>query len=232
MEGVVFRAVRPDDVEALRLLHEQFFPVRYSEKFYESACNGIGLRGLPLYSIIATKDESIVGFLLSQLLPLSEAEDRDAIDVFNESKTSDDTEVMYILTLGCIPKLRHLGLASTMVKMCESHCRNSPQCGALYLHVIVSNEAAIGFYEKNDFIFYRTRYNYYEIGGLSHTAYLYLLPMNDFTPVRSFYHRFWMLTDRVVRTITTFSPLSSFRQSTLRQPAKIRDLPPEMNYNV
>jgi ribosomal protein S18 acetylase RimI-like enzyme len=232
MDAVVFREVRTDDVAELRTLHEQFFPVRYSEKFYEGACHGIGLRGLPLYSIIATKEDRIVGFLLSQFLPLSVAEDRDAIDVFSESKKSDDTEVMYILTLGCIPKLRHLGIASAMIKMCESHCRNNPQCGALYLHVIVSNRAAIGFYEKNGFIFYRTRYNYYEIGGLSHTAYLYLLPLNDFAPVHSLYHRFWMLTDRVVRSISSFSPLRPFRALSRTPPAKIRDLPPDINYNV
>ncbi len=208
--GVAFRSVLECDLVELRTLHENFFPVRYSQKFYESACKGIGLRGLPLYSIIATKEDRIVGFLLSQFLPLSQAEDRGVIDIFSKSKMTSETEVMYILTLGCVPEIRHLGLASTMVRMCEDHCLSSPRCGAIYLHVIESNEAAIGFYEKNGFLFYRTRYNYYEIGTSSYTAYLYMLTVNGFIPVRSFYHKFLMLTDRVVkRFVSLLGPSSA-----------------------
>lgn len=39
---VYFRGIQPSDYEQLKLLHEVFFPVRYSENFYRDACNGIG----------------------------------------------------------------------------------------------------------------------------------------------------------------------------------------------
>jgi ribosomal protein S18 acetylase RimI-like enzyme len=208
-------------------MHEKFFPVNYSDQFYESSCKGIGIRGLPLYSIIATRDDKIVGFLLSQFLPLSQAEDREALDISYYGPDADEVqapEAMYILTLGCTPELRHLGLASKMVNMCVLHSKNNPRCGAVYLHVLVSNTAAIHFYEKNHFTFYRTRYNYYEFDDKMHTAYLYLLPMNNFAVNQSFYHKFWMLADVVLRTFSNITQRWGGYHP--HEGLKIKDLPP------
>lgn len=54
----------------------------------------------------------------------------------------------------------------------------SPQCGAIYLHVITYNEAAQRFYEANGFRRLRTLPSYYDIGGQRHDAYLYIRHLN------------------------------------------------------
>ena len=105
---------------------------------------------------------------------------------------------MYILTIGCIPEMRKKGLASELVKMCVEHSANNPNCGAIYLHVLTSNHAAIRLYERNAFLFYLTRYDFYEIDGEPHAAYLYLLPMNKFCIKRSLLHEIFRVCDSIV----------------------------------
>jgi ribosomal protein S18 acetylase RimI-like enzyme len=53
-DQVNYRAVRTTDVEQLKALHDELFPVKYSDKFYEDACRGIGLFKRPLYCIVVT----------------------------------------------------------------------------------------------------------------------------------------------------------------------------------
>ena len=81
--------------------------------------------------------------------------------------------------------------------MCE-HSANNPNCGAIYLHVLTSNHAAIRLYERNAFLFYLTRYDFYEIDGEPHAAYLYLLPMNKFCIKRSLLHEIFRVCDSIV----------------------------------
>lgn len=44
--------------------------------------------------------------------------------------------------------------------------------GFLYLHVVEYNEAAIRFYEKNDFSYHKTEPDYYNIEGQPYSALL------------------------------------------------------------
>ena len=201
MEELTYRSILAEDKCKIQELHEQFFPVRYSPEFYENAVRGTGIRNLPLFSVVVLQDKRIVGFLLAQFFPLGWAEDKEALDIYNKEKQIMDPEVMYILTIGCIPEMRKQGLASKLVNMCVEHSANNPKCGAVYLHVLTSNQAAIRLYERNLFIFYHTRYNFYEIDGQAHSAYLYLLPLNQFSITRSLLHEIWMVCDNLVTQV-------------------------------
>ena len=59
--------------------------------------------------------------------------------------------VFYIMTLGTVTEFRHARLATTLVEKCIRIVENNDQCGALYLHVITFNTAAIRFYERLGF---------------------------------------------------------------------------------
>lgn len=37
----MFRSIEEKDFEIIKKLHEEFFPVRYSDQFYVDACKGI-----------------------------------------------------------------------------------------------------------------------------------------------------------------------------------------------
>jgi len=80
------------------------------------------------------------------------------------------------MTLGTAPEYRKLGLATMLVKQCiQDMVLPHPGCGALYLHVITTNPAAIAFYEQDSLRFHRVKEipNYYTIDDEFHNCYLY-----------------------------------------------------------
>ena len=76
------------------------------------------------------------------------------------------------------------------------------QCGAVYLHVIHDNEAAIRFYCKNGFRCYRSLGSFYVIDKQSHTAYLYILYVNgcEGSALKRLLHQALAATDTLVQS--------------------------------
>ena len=66
------------------------------------------------------------------------------------------------MTLGTVSEFRNARLATSLVEKCIHTVEKNEQCGALYLHVITFNTAAIRFYERLGF--YRVK----EIESKSH----------------------------------------------------------------
>lgn len=100
-QSLSFRSLEEKDFDIIKKLHEEFFPVRYSESFYVDACKGIGINQMPLFSIVATTSEDeVVGFILAQFLPTKYSEDN---VIFSYNRPEDQC---YILTLGLQSKYR------------------------------------------------------------------------------------------------------------------------------
>jgi ribosomal protein S18 acetylase RimI-like enzyme len=59
--------------------------------------------------------------------------------------------LFYIMTLGSSPTMRRKGLSTKLVLDCIRLVQQVKDCGAIYLHVITYNDAAIQFYEKLGF---------------------------------------------------------------------------------
>lgn len=128
LDGVVYRSVLSDDFEEIKRLHEEFFPVQYSDQFYVDACNGKGMRGGSLYSTVAIHQSRIVGFALAQLLPYPEhTEDKDLFPDYQFTPTY----ACYILTLGIVDEFRRLGLGTVLIRNCEDHAKTFEDCGAV-----------------------------------------------------------------------------------------------------
>lgn len=57
------------------------------------------------------------------------------------------------MTLGVVDECRRMGLATKLLELTISYIQyTQPLCKLIYLHVITYNEAAIRFYERNDFV--------------------------------------------------------------------------------
>lgn len=145
-ESVVYRKIQPTDLIPLKALHEEFFPVQYSDSFYVDACQGIGIRNGPLFTSIATIGDEIIGFVLAQFIPYAECEDNSIVE-----SSGRITHLCYILTLGVKRSHRRSGIASTLLEQVVNYARHNKGCGVVYLHVLTTNQSAIKFYESNKF---------------------------------------------------------------------------------
>ena len=83
------------------------------------------------------------------------------------------SKLFYIMTLGTVEEYRNLGLATLLVQQAMDLIEEDPTCGALYLHVIPFNHAAIRFYEKLGFYRVCTIANYYNIDDKHYDCFLY-----------------------------------------------------------
>ncbi|RLN95840.1 hypothetical protein BBJ28_00013192 [Nothophytophthora sp. Chile5] len=163
---IYFRDLASTDIPQVRALHEEWFPIRYNQAFYDGAAQGLWIEtGGPLFARLAVEmeastaaspvqprehdrqNEHILGAVTASTLPLSKVDDPDLI-------APDDwehTHIMYILTLGTRSAVRRMGIASALLQECIAQASRQPACGAVYLHVKADNASARHFYEKNGF---------------------------------------------------------------------------------
>jgi ribosomal protein S18 acetylase RimI-like enzyme len=129
IDGLKVRSIEPRDLNQIKELHEEFFPVRYKDVFYELAVQGEGIRGMPLYTLIVTTGEAaeeIVGFALAQFLETDTCEEH---SLFYMSTHPAPPRLFYILTLGVRRDYRQRGIASALVLRCSEHAATSTDCG-------------------------------------------------------------------------------------------------------
>ncbi|KAJ8600778.1 hypothetical protein CTAYLR_006091 [Chrysophaeum taylorii] len=157
---VHFRPMRVSDLEEVRALHEEWFPVRYSYSFYDAAVRErmVGTNE-PLFTLIAEVDEDDRRRIIGLPAPL-----------FVENETS---RVMYVLTLGSHARYRRRGIARELLQRCIARAEAEPACGAVYLHVITHNDVAIQFYKSNDFECLGEISDYYRIDGSLYNCFIY-----------------------------------------------------------
>ena len=128
--AVHFRGIHESDKWAIKAMHEDLFPIRYSDTFYDDVCSGKGLNGRDLFSSIITINidgkDIIIGFILAQFGATDQAEDTGLFGSTNEPK-----EVLYILTLGLRQSYRREGYGSRLIDKCIEYARRNPLCGAV-----------------------------------------------------------------------------------------------------
>ena len=75
----------------------------------------------------------------------------------------DNSSRLYIVTLGCLPNYRRLGIGSAMLQHVLNFATTEAagSFDAIYLHVHVDNHEAIDFYRKFQFEIAETKPNYY-----------------------------------------------------------------------
>jgi ribosomal protein S18 acetylase RimI-like enzyme len=184
---VSFRPIQASDLEQVQGLHEEWFPVRYQQEFYDDLVHErMFISGEKIFTYAAiyhdddneaqndvqscsswsssshniiSDEDFIVACVVGTFLDVSCVDSTtSSLLVSNPSRY---TRLFYIMTLGTVTEFRHARLATTLIKKCIEIVENDSQCGALYLHVITFNTAAIRFYERLGF------YRVQEIEGTS-----------------------------------------------------------------
>ena len=78
--SVTFRGIESSDFQVIKDLHEELFPVNYSDAFYQNTCDGVGIGGGKIYSSLAVVSGQVIGFILAQMMAYpSRCEDKDLI---------------------------------------------------------------------------------------------------------------------------------------------------------
>jgi ribosomal protein S18 acetylase RimI-like enzyme len=141
---IYFREIEERDLQRIKELHTEFFPVTYSDKFFIDAVQKRGISGAPLFSSIAYtinntnnnnnsvktnihSSEHIIGFVLSQFLSYTSCEDSEYLFSAQYAPQS----VCYILTLGLCKEYRRSGLGSQLIEQCIRYASGNTTCGAV-----------------------------------------------------------------------------------------------------
>jgi ribosomal protein S18 acetylase RimI-like enzyme len=148
-EAFTYRSILPQDRERIKQLHEEFFPVKYSDAFYDGIIVGRGIYGGKLHSILAVdENQEVVAFLLGQFLTYpDQCEDRDLFS-YNQPQC-----MYYILTIGVIEKYRRSGVASILVNKIIEYAQTNPSCGSVSVDVPICPVASLFFISLNRYFF-------------------------------------------------------------------------------
>merc|ERR1719356_1899637 len=114
------------------------------------------------------------------------------------------------MTLGCAHEFRRCGLGSLLVNRVVELCQGTPQCGALYLHVIPFNEGAMRLYERLGFMKVKEIRDYYSINSVNYDCYLYARYFHGNWGHRTAYDIFSNLVSRGlerIRKFVSYSPV-------------------------
>lgn len=153
MEPLCYRPIMPKDRDRIQELHEEWFPVAYQEDFYDNLVLGKMCRtNDPLYTnLLCDEDDEIKACLVGMSVKGSILNLASRQLLLPEWPHRHE-RVFYIMTLGTVTEFRHKGLASDMIaELVEQVVADDRKCGAMYLHVITTNQAAIRFYERLKF---------------------------------------------------------------------------------
>lgn len=171
-QSISLRFLCPSDIEIIRILCQDWFPIEYPLEWYEQIVTP------RYYSLVAQVDACIVGLIVCEIKSFGKLnkEDRDILPA-----SMSDCDVGYILSLGVHKKYRRKGIGSLLLDTFISHITSSDRpikVKAVYLHVLTTNQAAIVFYESRNFKYHSFLPYYYSIRGRSRDAFLYVNYIN------------------------------------------------------
>jgi ribosomal protein S18 acetylase RimI-like enzyme len=233
VSNVVYSPLRgPQDEAGLRSLHEECFPVRYNDAFYEGVTRMNTYRNSKVLSMMAlhssnpdsssagtiengTTTTTMIGCALLQLdgddSKVSHWEDI-VEPVWRRRK---NTTVAYLMTLAVQANVRRQGIASKILQRCIESVSQDPNCCALYLHVMTENLIAQKFYEYHGFIKVTTVPGFYLINGKRSDSHIYALyfhgakPPTSKFPVSSFFESIGSVFTSILGFLSSFIMNSS-----------------------
>ena len=191
LNNIYFRKLNAKDIKELKDLHDEWFPMNYSDSFYQRVLKknviavGCFVKSLPVPENPEEK-EIIIGAILSKVRPNDEvageiSRERNRQTSFLRSWASWLRSLItcapvpgaYIMTLGVVDECRRLGIGT---KLIDETIRVLNQewkaCQVLYLHVVTYNETAIRFYQRNQFLTLKIEEDHYTIMDKNYNAIL------------------------------------------------------------
>ncbi|KAF6151691.1 hypothetical protein GIB67_001974 [Kingdonia uniflora] len=174
---IVYRPIKPSDLEALEQIHGDLFPIRYESEFFLNVVNG---RDIVSWGVVDCsrpegQSDKLIGFVTARVVLAKESE---IGDLLNYDPLRIDQTLIYILTLGVVEAYRNRGIASSLIREVIKYGSSIPTCQAVYLHVISYNDPAIYFYKKMAFKCVRRLQDFYYIRGRHYDSYLFVYYVN------------------------------------------------------
>jgi len=174
---VLFQVSSPQDIDQVKILCRDWFPIEYPDTWYQEITSNPRF-----FSLAATLNGTIIGLIVAETKELGQLakEDRSLL----ASCFRSGTKVGYILSLGVSQQFRKQGIASLLLDQLISHLTSEQfsQVKALYLHVLTTNTQAISFYEHRGFQVHSFLPYYYAIKGKRKDGYTHVLYLNGGHP--------------------------------------------------
>lgn len=145
---VQFGPVLDKTIEMMRTLNLALLPVHYNQYFYQKAL------GYTKYSQFVYFNDIVVGGLICR------------------EEMKNDEKTLYILTFGVLEAYRKQGIGVQLFEQLLNMAKKDPELKKIYLHVQISNERAIRFYQKVGFEIVEKIENYYQDIDPPHCFYL------------------------------------------------------------
>ncbi|KAF7269711.1 N-alpha-acetyltransferase 60 isoform X1 [Rhynchophorus ferrugineus] len=194
LADVQLRFLCPEDLDEVRALCQDWFPIEYPFYWYEEITSS----NSRFYSLAAVYKHQIIGLIVAEIKPHSCLNEEDAGIL---AKNFRDCDIAYILSLGVLKEYRRNGIATLLL---DSLLKNltTPERGkvkAVFLHVLTTNSAAIMFYEKRKFRLHTFLPYYYSIKGKCKDGFMYVLYINEGHPPWSIYDYIKFMCGRVIK---------------------------------
>jgi len=167
-----------EDVEEIKLLFAEWYPVEYPDAFYNSI---LDIKNAPR-TILALIDlpyqETTQTVILGCLVYEEHQVDGDIVgDLPYEAY--DQCRSVYLMALGVINEMRNKGLGKILLNKLIESVEEDVKLLYIYLDVIEHNKSGIDFYNRNNFKKIRVRENYYEIGDKEYDGWVYCFNLQD-----------------------------------------------------
>lgn len=170
----------PEDIPEVRALCEDTFPIEYPISWYEDITGKTNR----FYSLAATFNNNIIGILIAEIKSWNKLNKEDKT-ILSEN-LGKKSSLAYILSLGVNRKYRRNGIATLLLETFITHLtqsseQNDSRIKAVFLHVLSTNQPAIVFYEKHNFVLHSFLPYYYSIKGKSKDGFSYVNYINGGT---------------------------------------------------
>lgn len=140
---VILRFLCPEDLEEVRTLCQDWFPIDYPLSWYEDITSSTRF-----YALAAVYNSTIIGLIVAEIKQFNKLnkEDKGILPDW----MGRDAEIGYILSLGVHKKHRRNGIGSLLLDSLINHLTTAERqkVKAIFLHVLTTNQPAIFFYEK------------------------------------------------------------------------------------
>ncbi|XP_055371635.1 N-alpha-acetyltransferase 60 [Condylostylus longicornis] len=174
---VQLRFLCPDDIDDVRTLCQDWFPIDYPLAWYEAITSSSRF-----FALAAVYNLAIIGLIVAEIRPYRHLSKEDkGILPDSMGRTAD---VGYILSLGVHRKHRRNGIASLLLDSLIHHLTTAERFSvkAIFLHVLTTNQPAILFYEKRKFRLHSFLPYYYNIRGKGKDGFTYVTYINGGHP--------------------------------------------------
>ncbi|CAL8305271.1 unnamed protein product [Merluccius merluccius] len=225
LSEVQLRLLCHDDIETVKLLCGDWFPIEYPDSWYQDITSN-----KKFFSLAATFKEGIVGMIVAEIKGRTKVHKEDG-DIL-ASSFPVDTQVAYILSLGVVKEFRKHGIGSLLLDSLKEHISTTAQdhCKAVYLHVLTTNNNAIRFYENRDFRQHHYLPYYYSIRGVLKDGFTYVLYINSGHPPWTILYPFPLREAlHIGTTLASLSPCSIPQRLYRQAQSLLRSLLPWSN---